>query len=345
MKTVSVQLGTKYDISIENGSLANVGETLKTLLPTVQTFAIVTDKNVAELYLENVTASIAQAGFNVLVITMLPGEKTKSIESFYAIMNWLAENQITRSDALVALGGGVIGDLTGFSAASYLRGVPFVQIPTTLLAMVDSSVGGKTGIDIPAGKNLVGAFYQPRAVICDPLVLNTLPREVFSDGMAEIIKHGMIRSEKLINMLKTPNMPEIIEENVKIKRDVVQRDERDTGERQLLNFGHTIGHAIEKLSNYEISHGQAVAIGMYTITRAAVKKNFCPPEILTTLENMLDAQLLSKTTTFSATEIFQASLSDKKRTGDYITEVIPHKLGECVLRKMPVDELQEWILI
>jgi 3-dehydroquinate synthase len=356
VKTVKVQIppkdGAAYDILIENDSLISIGKTLKSLFDTrVKTFAIVTDKNVAELYQEKVVASIAQEGYKVLVISMLAGEKTKCVESFFAICNWLAENQITRSDALIALGGGVIGDLTGYTAASFLRGVPFVQVPTTLLAMVDSSVGGKTGIDIPAGKNLVGAFYQPAGVICDPGTLSTLPPEVFSCGMAEVIKHGMIRSTNLLEMLSgkpvnsqlAQELAEIIEKKEKIKRTVVERDELDTGERQLLNFGHTIGHAIEKLSGFEISHGNAVAIGMNIITRAAVKRNACPPECLSILQELTQKFNLSGTSPFAPHEIFMASLSDKKRMGNYITEVIPRAVGECVLHKMPVNELSDWI--
>jgi 3-dehydroquinate synthase len=275
------------------------------------------------------------------------GEKSKSAEQFFALHNWLAENEVTRSDALIALGGGVVGDLTGFVAATYLRGVPFIQIPTTLLAMVDSSVGGKTGIDIPSGKNLVGAFHQPSIVLCDTETLKTLSPEVFHDGCAEAVKHGMIRSEKLLNMLGEKdihmNLEKIIAENIIIKRDIVQRDEFDTGERQLLNFGHTIGHAVEKLSKYEISHGTAVAMGMSIITNAAVKKKICPHECLTVLKKMLNTFNLSNQFYFSSENIYQACLTDKKRMGDTITEVIPTALGVCELRKMPVAELIEWI--
>jgi len=245
----------------------------------------------------------------------------------------------------------VVGDLAGFVAATYLRGVPFVQIPTTLLAMVDSSVGGKTAVDIPAGKNLVGAFHQPAMVICDPAVLATLPAENFADGMAEIIKHGMIRSKKLLQMINCDSyqMPEIIAANVEIKRDIVQRDEFDTGERQLLNFGHAIGHALEKLSRFEISHGKAVAIGMEIITRAAVKKGECPTECLEILQKLLQKYNLptraSADLNFTPQEIFDATLTDKKRMGDVITEIIPHALGVCELREMPIDELFDWIHI
>jgi 3-dehydroquinate synthase len=351
--TVSVELlrnfSESYEILIENGIIKKTGGLIKTLacLKRVQTFAIVSDENVSALYGDVVANSLVAAGFNVISFAVPAGEKSKSATQYFALQNWLAENKITRTDALIALGGGVVGDLTGFTAATYLRGLPFVQIPTSLLAMVDSSVGGKTGIDIPAGKNLVGAFKQPAVVLCDPLTLKTLKPEIFNDGMAEVIKHGMIRSENLLHTLSEKNvheiLPEIIEANVKIKRDVVQKDEFDTGERQLLNFGHTIAHAIEKLSNFDVSHGSAVAIGMSMITRAAVKKGVCPQECLSVLGKLLQKFSLPREINFTPEEIFNASLSDKKRAGDTITEVIPVALGNCELKKIPISELFDWI--
>jgi len=355
---VTVQVKTsssEYGIHIENGILAKTGEILASVLPHAKTFAIVSDKNVAPLYEQAVADAIADtfsntisgSGINAAVIsyTIPPGEKSKSAAQFFQLANWLAESQVTRTDAIIALGGGVVGDLAGFVAATYLRGIPFVQIPTTLLAMVDSSVGGKTAVDIPAGKNLVGAFFQPTAVICDPYALKTLPAEIFADGMAEVIKHGMIRSSNLLGELQSPNvnLAELIAANVKIKRDIVQLDEFDTGERQLLNFGHTIGHAIENLSGFEVSHGRAVAIGMHMVTRAAVKKGVCPPECLTILEELLAKFELPRETNFPAEKIFTAALTDKKRTADTITEVIPVAPGVCELKKIPVGELMEWI--
>lgn len=350
MKTVSVKFSpaasVDYKIYIENGLLANFAETaaFQKKFSRVKKFAIITDTNVHAHYAPPVTATLENAGFGVIVKSFPHGEKSKNIETFAALQNWLAENEITRSDAIVALGGGVVGDLTGFVAATYLRGVDFLQIPTSLLAMVDSSVGGKTAIDIPAGKNLVGAFYQPKMVVCDPETLKTLPAENFADGCAEAVKHGMIRSEKLLHaMEKNFDAAEIIEENVKIKRDVVQRDEFDTGERQLLNFGHTVGHAIEKLSSFDISHGNSVAIGMAIITRAAVKKNFCAYATLDVLQKLLQKYNLPTRTDFSASEIFGACLTDKKRTGGTITEVVPRAPGVCELQKMPLNELLDWI--
>jgi len=361
VKTVEVKFPlserASYEIRIKSGILEKIGEMLKPLFPKVKTFAIITDENVAAIYERRVADSLIKSGYEAISCAVPPGEKSKGMAQYFTLQRWLAKNQITRSDAIIALGGGVVGDLAGFTAATYLRGIPFVQAPTTVLSMVDSSVGGKTGIDIPEGKNLVGAFYQPSIVFCDPDTLLTLTPEVFADGCAEIVKHAMIcgaaeGENNLLQMLLFPGgnaiheqLPLIIEENIKIKRDIVQKDEFDKNERQLLNFGHTIGHAIERLSNFEISHGNAVAIGMSIITRAAVRKKFCPPECQTIIEKLLEAFNLPTQTNYEPQDIFNVALTDKKRMGDTITEVIPIKKGECILQKMPVNDLLDWIAL
>ena len=352
MKTISVTLRTKgeiphYDIFLASGLLRCLGGKIRALLPKAQSIAVVTDDNVKALYLQPLVECLNKEGFKTLSFAIPPGEASKSAEMYFALLNWLAEKQLTRSDAIVALGGGVVGDLSGFAAASYLRGIPFVQVPTTLLSMVDSSVGGKTAIDLPAGKNLVGAFYQPSIVLCDPDLLATLKPESFSDGCAEVIKHGMIRHvdllETLLNSPLNENLTGVIELSIGVKRDIVQEDVFDTGERQLLNFGHTIAHAIEQLSRYGVSHGSAVAIGMSIMTRAAVRKNLCPPKCQSVLERLLNLFNLPTRTDYAPKALFEAALSDKKRAGDSITEVIPRAYGECVLQKMPVCELLGWI--
>lgn len=351
MTTISVTLraenDTRYDIYLEAGLLPTIGEKTRALLANARTVAVVTDDTVKALYLPPVTQSLARAGFRVLSFSLPPGEASKNAEQYFALLNWLAENKLTRADAIVALGGGVVGDLAGFAAATYLRGIALIQVPTTLLAMVDSSVGGKTAIDLPSGKNLAGAFYQPSMVLCDPGVLETLPPQAFSDGCAEVIKYGMIRQgallETLLEISVREQLAEIIAICVTIKRNIVQEDVFDTGERQLLNFGHTIGHAIEQLSRYEVSHGRAVAIGMGLITRAAVRKNLCPPESQTALERLLALFELPNRTDYPPQALYEAALSDKKRDASAITEIVPSAFGKCELRKMPVSELLEWI--
>ena len=350
MTTISVTLNgqkTTYDIFITSGLLSGIGAKLRASLPNAGVVAVVTDDTVKALYLAPVMESLTREGFSPLVFSVPSGESSKSAEMYFSLLNWLAENGLTRTDAIAALGGGVVGDLAGFAAATYLRGIPLVQVPTTLLAMVDSSVGGKTAIDLPAGKNLAGAFYQPSLVLCDPDVLTTLPPEVFSDGCAEVVKYGMIRHDTLLErLLNTPvnqHLAEIIVDCVSVKRDVVQEDVFDVGGRQLLNFGHTIGHAIEKLSGYGVPHGRAVAIGMSLMTRAAVRKNLCPPECQTALESALEIFALPNRTDYTSKALYEAALNDKKRSGGSITEIVPCTIGKCELRKMPVGELFEWI--
>ena len=347
MIKVTVKASTSYDVRIGSGLIRQAGETIKDLHIKAKTVAIVTDETVRDLYLETVTKSLKQAELEPQAYVIPPGEASKSGTTYLALLEWLVEKQITRSDCLLALGGGVAGDLTGFVAATYLRGTPYIQVPTTLLAMADSSVGGKTAINLEAGKNLAGAFYQPSCVLCDTAVLDTLPKEIFHEGIAEIVKYGMLGNARLLDQLLneplTGNLDHIIAACVTMKRDIVERDEFDKGERQLLNFGHTVGHAIERQSGFQISHGHAVAIGMRIETAAAVKQDACPQECLYMLENLLRHFDLPIQTDYSPGELFEAALHDKKRTGDEVTVVVPYALGKCRLKQIPVKELRNWI--
>jgi len=347
MKTMHVKTGRPYDVHIAPGLLAEVGPRAREALPGAQKVAIITDRNVEALYLEPVRRSFEGAGARVASYALPPGEASKSGESYLALLGWLCGQGLTRTDLIVALGGGVVGDLAGFAAATYLRGVRYIQLPTTLLAMVDSSVGGKTAIDLPGGKNLAGAFYQPSLVLCDTDALTTLPEEVFRDGVAEVIKYGMLCSPALLEQLKGSALrarpEEVIAQCLTIKRDIVCKDELDTGLRMLLNFGHTIGHGVEKLSGYGISHGLAVATGMAMDTRAALKNGFCRQDCLIVLEELLALYGLPGKTQFSPQSLYEAALSDKKRDGGKITIAVPRELGKCELITMPVSELPVWI--
>jgi len=335
MKRVTVTGSKEYDIIIDRGLMKDVGRYAAEVVNPGKC-AVITDDTVESLFAETVTESLKTAGFDPFMIVIPHGESSKNGEQFFRIMSIMAQQKLTRSDTVFALGGGVVGDLAGFSAASYMRGIHLVQIPTTLLAMVDSSVGGKTAIDLPEGKNLVGAFYQPDLVICDLAAADSLPEEVFADGSAEIIKYGMICDAELLGMLKDPiegQLEEIVARCVSIKRDIVNEDERDTGIRQLLNFGHTPAHGIEKLSGYTIPHGHAVAIGMAMMTRA------CRPEFAQKLEKLIRSHGLPIETEFSPEQLIDAALSDKKRTGGSITLVLPDTYGTCILKKMQIEEI------
>lgn len=309
------------------------------------TAAIITDSNVNALYADRLEASLKNSGFNVVKYVFPAGEASKNVNTYINVINFLAENRLTRSDVVFALGGGVVGDLAGFAAATYLRGIKLVQIPTTLLACVDSSVGGKTAVDLPSGKNLLGAFYQPHIVLIDPETLSTLPREVYLDGMAEVIKYAAIMDEEMYPLFDdfNGNIDTIVARCVKNKRCIVDQDERDTGLRQLLNYGHTFGHAIELLKNFQLGHGHCVSIGMAIMSRACVKNGMCAPECATKLISTLERAGLPTATELTAEEIYEAMLSDKKRMGSTITLVVPSTPGTCILHTVPVEDALDFI--
>lgn len=346
MKIVSVKASKTYDVVIGEQLLFRVGEYL-TQIRSNCTAAIISDTNVWPLYGSRVTESLSAAGFNAIHYVFPAGEASKNATTYLQILNFLAENKVTRSDLIIALGGGVVGDITGFAAATYLRGISYIQIPTTLLAMVDSSVGGKTAIDLTVGKNLVGAFKQPSLVLCDTTTLSTLPVNVFIDGCAEVIKYGMLYDADLIGYLSETGLEfdreTVIAKCVSFKRDVVQEDEFDTGSRQKLNLGHTIGHAIEALSEFQITHGMAVAAGMAIITKAAARNGLCPEIALHTLTNLLAKFGLSVTTDYSAQDLYLSALSDKKRSGGSVNLIVPRVIGNCDIMAMPVPDLITFI--
>ncbi len=345
MKKIRVEASTQYDILIGSGLLSQAGKLCKELLG-LRSLAIVTDDRVDALYGNTLEKSLKAAGYSPIKFVIPHGEQSKSMESLSLLLGFLADNHLTRSDFLIALGGGVVGDLTGFAAAVYLRGISFVQIPTTLLAAVDSSVGGKTAVNIPEGKNLVGAFHQPSLVICDYTTLDTLSPEIFADGCAEVIKYGIINDKELFKKLKNPINPQIediIANCVSNKRDIVNRDERDNGERRLLNLGHTVGHAIEICSHFEISHGSAVAIGTAIVARASANLGICEKNVPTEIEKMLSGYSLPTSCDFSAEELAAVAAGDKKRMGGTISFILPRSVGDCYVHDMKVEDIKDFI--
>ena len=344
MKKIRFTASRNYDLLIGRDLLKQVGQLTAGYLPPSR-LLIITDDRVGALYAEIVRRSFEEAGFTVCSYQFPSGEGEKNTRRLIDILEYAAREQFTRSDVFVALGGGVAGDMAGLAAALFLRGVSYIQIPTTFLAAIDSSVGGKTAVNLSTGKNLMGAFWQPSLVLCDVDAFATLEQKVFSDGAAEAVKYGVIYDEALFasleNGLCAKAVPEdIIARCVELKRDVVREDEYDKGQRQLLNFGHTAGHAIERLSNYRITHGHAVATGMRIMTRAAERNGLCREPFSARLERALSQNGLSGLCDFSASELADAALSDKKRMGENVTIVIPERLGKCVLHTMPVSELQ-----
>ena len=346
MKTVEVDAAVRYNIVIDKGILPKSGDMIKEV-PSAERVAVITDDTVDKLYSDVVMKSLLDAGFETFKFVFPHGEKSKNISTFSSILEFLAESGLTRTDALVALGGGVVGDVAGFAAASYLRGIDFIQIPTTLLACVDSSVGGKTAIDLKAGKNLAGAFYQPKLVIADFETLSTLTDGIFADGMAEVIKYGVIFDKAFFEFLRDneakDNLEYVITRCVELKRDIVNADEKEKGVRALLNFGHTVGHAIEKCSGYKIPHGSAVAVGMVIISRAAYKCSLCGENYADIIASLNKKYSLPVSTDFSASELSSAAMADKKRSGDKIKLIIPEALGNCVIKSVPTSELEKII--
>ena len=341
MTTVKVNASTSYDIIIGENLLDGLGEKAKAVT-NARRACIVTDTAVDALYAERAEISLVKSGFDVIKFVIEQGEASKNTQNLVKLLEFLAENRLTRSDIVVALGGGVVGDLAGFAAAVYLRGIDFIQVPTTLLAMVDSSVGGKTAVDLRAGKNLAGAFHQPILVLCDVKTLDTLSDDVFSDGCAEVIKYGVINDRALFDSLKNgikSNIEPVIRECVQHKADIVAEDEFDKGARQLLNLGHTVGHAIEKLSDFEISHGRAVAMGMAIVTRIAVSLGICPASDLNELVELLKTNRLSTECGFSASALADIATADKKREGDSINLIVPYGIGDCRPMRVAVCEL------
>jgi len=340
MRKITVNASKTYDVIIEHGAIDRIGEYAESVGISGKA-CIISDSNVAPLYMERVKTSLEKSGLTVCEYIFPAGEDSKTADTFIDILNFLAENHLSRKDTLFALGGGVTGDLTGFSAASYMRGIRFVQIPTSLLACVDSSVGGKTGIDLKSGKNLAGAFYQPEIVVFDPDVLSTLPKEYFADGMAEVIKYAVIRGRELDKLIledTEKNLEEIITRCVEIKRDVVNEDEFEGGVRKILNFGHTAGHAIEAEADYTLSHGRCVAIGMYIVTKAWEKRGLCKSGTCDRLVKMLRMFGLDTECPYSPETLTERAKSDKKADGSGVSLVVPLSMGECEVVKISMDE-------
>ncbi|MGE5678603.1 MAG: 3-dehydroquinate synthase [Pseudomonadota bacterium] len=355
MKTIEVKVegtGSEYVITIGRDSREKLYEYLS-LWYKGKKAAIITDNNVNRLYGASIYKEITDSGLGCRLISVEPGEKSKSLRVLSEIYGALSEFNISRGDLIIALGGGVVGDLAGFAAATYLRGIPYIQVPTTLLSQVDSSVGGKTAIDLPGGKNLVGAFYQPAAVFIDPRFLDTLEERYLTDGMAEVIKYGCIKDEVLFNKLMgygslrdcIEDMEELVYTCCSIKRSVVEIDERDRGERMLLNFGHTLGHAVEQYYNYEkYSHGEAVAMGMAEITARSEAAGLTKKGTAAAVEKILAKYgLPSSIPVADKNVLLDVMRLDKKIDGDSISIVLLEGPGAAFLRKMSLQEFSDFI--
>ena len=343
METVTVNASRAYPVHIGGGMLERSGLLISGVTKS-RACAVITDSTVEPLYAPRVCRSLQDAGFRVCLYTFPAGEQNKNLATYGGMLEFLAENKLTRSDFVVALGGGVVGDMAGFAAATYQRGIDFVQIPTTFLAASDSSVGGKTAIDLAAGKNLAGAFHQPAMVICDTDTFSSLPAETFADGMAETVKHGLIADRDFYHFLMTEDVhghiDSVVRRNVEIKAAVVHADEFERGARKLLNFGHTLGHAIEKCSGYATSHGYAVATGMALAARAGEKMGVSPAGTLDAVLSACRRFGLPTECPYTAEELYAAATGDKKRSGGSIDVVVLEEIGKARTVRLDMDGLR-----
>ncbi len=343
MQKIHVKASGEYDVLIGSNLICKIGEFINGVIPLCK-IAIVTDDIVNALYSEVVEKSLTSCGYQVVKYVFPNGESSKNLTTYGKILNFFAENGLSRTDAVVALGGGVVGDMAGFASATYLRGIKYVQIPTTLLAQIDSSVGGKTAVDLDAGKNLVGAFCQPKLVICDTAVLKTLPKEIFLDGMGEMAKYALL-DDAVCKILVGEDMPldKLVYSCVNYKRRIVEQDEFEGGKRKLLNLGHTVAHGIEKLSGYKIPHGKAVSMGLYIILNASYKHGYIDAQTFNKMQAVIDKCVGKQQVPYSISDIASVAYADKKRSGNNISVVTVHGVGDCRIENIPVDSLGEFL--
>ena len=344
MTRIRVEAGAPYDVLIERGIFARVPELIGDICKT-RRVAVITDDTVDGLYGGALSEMLNGNGYSVDKFVFPHGEESKTLSTYAKLLNFLGEAALTRADTVIALGGGVVGDLAGFAAATYLRGIKFIQVPTTLLASVDSSVGGKTGVDLPAGKNLAGAFHQPSMVICDPDLLKTLDRKIFADGMSEALKCSILADPELFSMISRGDgdIVDIIGRCVKIKAEIVGEDEFDRGRRALLNLGHTVGHAVEKLSGFSVTHGQAVGYGLAAISRASAAAGMCTEDCAGMICEAVSRLGHPLRVPYGTDEIFGVIRHDKKRAGDKTTVIVVRGIGQCEGVPMGDDELYAFI--
>ena len=360
MDRIHISGSTEYDVIIERDAIGRIGEILDEEFGAAESYEtqgervlIVTDENVADLYLAYAEKSLRTLGYETMSLVLEPGDKSKSLENYELILTELAYNEFRSSDAIIALGGGMIGDLAGFASATYKRGMRCIQMPTTLLAAVDSSVGGKTAINLPTAKNQVGVIHNPSLVICDPKLMVTLPERELRDGYAEIIKYGILNGYEILNALRTAteneDYTEVIRRSVEIKRDYVEMDEDDRSFRQFLNLGHLIGHAIEACENYEISHGAAVARGLVTEARCCALSGFCEMSSYMEIRSLLEEFGFGENDEeenlreYSAAELMPFIMRDKRIRGGSIQIIVPQGIGNCIMRPMSSDRLETFV--
>ncbi len=344
IKRIRVKTHTEYDVLIGKNLLENAGKLIREVVSPCK-IAVITDDVVDRIYSNSVIKSLEKEKFSVVKFVFHSGEASKNIETYSDIVNFLALNELTRTDAVIALGGGVVGDIVGFAAATYLRGIKYVQIPTTLLAQIDSSVGGKTAIDLKEGKNLAGAFYQPSMVICDVSVLDSLPERIFRQGMGEVCKYAILDKEIFEHVENNlEDTEKLIYLCIDYKRRIVEEDEFENGNRRLLNLGHTIAHGIEVFSNYKIAHGDAVSMGVKVVINNACRLKYIDKDLRERMINVVSKCSDCVLFKYTIEEVLKAVVYDKKRSGDKINIVMIHGIGDCRVEKIKFSKLTEYFI-
>ncbi len=347
MRTVTINASSSYDVNIGRDLLARCAELVNEVLPVCR-IALITDDTVDKLYGEKVTLALAAGGYSVEKYVIASGERSKSIGCYIDLLSFLAQRGFVRSDGILALGGGVVGDLAGFAAATYMRGIGYIQMPTTLLAAIDSSVGGKTAVNLSEGKNLVGAFYQPLKVICDIEMLASLPEDIVKDGLAEGIKYAILEGGELWSLLEKGADKDyglFVELCVNAKKRFVERDEMDKGIRMHLNLGHTLGHAIEKLSGYKILHGFAVAKGISLIAKASLCKGMLDSGVYNKIKGLLAKYDFDLGCSYTIEQLIETVRLDKKVSNGAINLIMIRDIGEVVAERILIKNLEECLSV
>ena len=347
METIEVNTSRKYNVQLGQGLISILPQLVEPFC-TGRKIGIITDDTVDALYANNVVEALTVCNYSVYKYVIPHGEESKNVSTLSGILEYFASFHFTRKDIFISIGGGVVGDITGLAAALYMRGIQFIQVPTTLLSMVDASVGGKTAVDLQAGKNLIGAFWQPSMVIADTQIITNLPEDIFAEGMAEVIKSDLIADAGIVKMIQQGTVKEHIDQMVasciKMKRDVVEQDEYETkGLRKVLNMGHTVAHAIEKLSNFTVSHGIAVATGLVWEAKIACYLRLCKETFVSEIKEAVDAYQLYYEVPFTVDAMVEAMKSDKKNEDRRIDFVFPITYGKWEERKLETNELKEII--
>lgn len=342
MKKFSLSTGRPYEVLIGENLIQHAGEYISQYIEPCR-ICVITDSTVNNIYSQVVMTSLLEHGYQVSKVIFPSGEHSKNLNTYSNILEAIADEGLNRSDAIVALGGGIVGDMAGFVAATYMRGIRYIQIPTTYMAAVDAAIGGKSGINLLSGKNLVGIIWQPSLVLCDYKTFDSLPPAKLQDGLAEAVKCAVVAEPSLIPHIRNNDYAYIIERCVSIKKSLVEADEEDRGIRQLLNFGHTVGHGIEKITSFSVSHGQAIAKGMVVEAKAAYRMGLTDTDISKDLEKILTELGFNLTTCRKGEDLYHYALTDKKIAGDQITMIIPESIGKCKLQKISLSELHRFI--